>query len=167
MSLGYWLSQGFSALAIALGVGAYVERREARLKSMLSGAAACQAIHFLLLGATQGVVQASLTSIRFLVSTRQNPKKFFWIFLSLGVAFGVWQYKTPVDILPVLASAMACVAVFRSRGIVMRYWLLAVTLCWFSYNAWNMSIVGCLLELTYASMNLLAMRRDQGRHEAA
>jgi hypothetical protein len=161
MSQAYWLSQVFSAAAIALGVSAYLQRKEIRLKLMLSGAAACQAVHFVLLGATQGAFQTSLTSFRFLVSAWRQSDAFFWVFILLGVALGIWKYRSPIDLLPVLANSIACYAVFRLHGLAMRCWLLVVTLCWFVYNAWNLSIVGCVLELTYASMNLLAMRNHR------
>lgn len=167
MSHDYWLSQAFSAVAIVLGVFAYLENKEAKLKFMLSGAAACQAIHFVLLGATQGAFQSSLTSLRFLVSAWRKSNAFFWVFVLLGSMVGIWKYQSPIDYFPILANLMACYAVFRSHGIAMRYWLLAVTFCWFVYNAWNLSVFGCVLELTYASMNLLAIRNHRRCNDAS
>ena len=157
----YLLSQVFSSVALVLGIAAYQSKQDRKLKLTLSAAATFQAIHFLLLGATQGFVQSLVTAARFFTAAWWQSPQLFWVFVTLGTVVGAWRYASLVDLLPILANFIACVAVFRLKGISTRYGLLATTLCWLMYNALQASVMGCVLEVFYVVTNLMTIRQLQ------
>jgi hypothetical protein len=81
------------------------------------------------------------------------------VFIAINVAIGVFFAKGAAGWLPVAASCLATVAVFRMRGVVMRFSLLICTLLWLVNNGLSGSIGGTVLEAIIAIVNVTTILR--------
>jgi hypothetical protein len=162
----YLVSQTFALAALVTGIYAFFKASDQHLKLMIGAQAVLMAAHFALLGAWAGAALALWGAARYGVSAYTRHSTLFWLFLGGGTALGLWRYTTPSDILPILANAIACVAIFRLQGTPMRQTLLLTSVCWLAYNLLHASVVGSLVESFYLASNLytlVEMRRRRTR----
>jgi hypothetical protein len=144
-------------LACALGVAAFLQRVDRRLKLLLAGESVAYFFHFLLLGNPAAAVTGLANAGRFLLSARLHGR---WIallavavYLSLGLAFA----GHGAGWLPVVSGVLGSVAVFTLRGVRMRLLLLASTSLWIVNNVLSGSIGGTLLESFIAVASLYTL----------
>jgi hypothetical protein len=108
-----------------------------------------------------------------LVSLKSRSGWWIGVFIVINVAIGALFAKGAAGWLPVAASCLATVAVFRMRGVVMRFSLLICTLLWLANNILSGSVGGTVLEAIIAGVNLativrlLAEVRQTRREKAA
>lgn len=140
-------------LAFALGVVAFLQKNDRRLRAMVGLQAFSYAVHFLLLGSVAAAVASLVTSVRAVLSLYTRSPVVAVAILIVNVALGFVTVKGSVGWLPVAASSAGTVAFFFFAGIPMRLILLGSTGCWLANNVIWGSIGGTLLELLIGVTN--------------
>jgi hypothetical protein len=140
-------------LAFALGVIAFLQKDDRRLRAMVGLQAFSYAVHFLLLGSDAAAVASLVTTVRAVLSlyTRSPVVAIAILIVNIGLAFVT--VTGPVGWLPVAASSAGTLAFFFFVGIPMRLVLLGSTGCWLVNNVILGSIGGTLLELLIGVAN--------------
>jgi len=146
-------------VALVLGVAAFLQKNDVRLKVLLSGEGLAYLVHFALLGNFPASGSAGLSCVRNLVSLKSRSPWWVLVFVAANVAVGYFCAQTPVGWLPVVGSCMATAAVFWLRDIPLRLVLLVSTVSWLINNVLSGSIGGVVLEVFIATANLSTIVR--------
>lgn len=146
-------------VALVLGVAAFLQRCDTRLKVLIAAESIAYVVHFILLGNFPASGSALVSCLRNLTSLKSRAPVWITVFIALNVAIGLLFAKGLTGWLPVTASCLATVAVFRLQGIVFRVVLLVCTLLWLVNNILSGSIGGTVLEAIIAAVNLTTIAR--------
>lgn len=146
-------------VALVLGVSAFLQKSDTRLKVLIAAESVAYVVHFVLLGNYTASGSAGVSCVRNLVSIRSRATVWIVFFLGVNVAIGAVYAKGLAGWLPITASCLATVAIFRLQGIVMRFVLLICTLLWLVNNGLSGSIGGTVLESIIALVNLSTIVR--------
>lgn len=146
-------------LAFVLGIIAFSQRIDWRLKFLVASECVVYTAHFFLLGNNAAAVSAALSALRTFASLKTHSPWVAGFFLVLNLALGIGVATSWTAVFPILAGLSGTVAVFFLRGIGMRLVLLCATLCWLTNNILSGSIGGTLLESTIAVVNSTTMWR--------
>jgi hypothetical protein len=158
-------------LAFVLGVSAFLQRVDRRLKLLIAAESLAYAVHFALLGNPSAASAAAVTAVRSLLATRFRSPWLAVAVVAVNVALGAALARGGRGWIPVLASSLGTVALFTLRGVAMRLVLLACTGLWLANNILSGSIGGTLLEAVIAAASLFTIARlvaaGRGRRLAA
>jgi hypothetical protein len=146
-------------LAFVLGIIAFSQRIDWRLKFLVASECVVYTAHFFLLGNNAAAVSAALSALRTFASLKTHSPWVAGFFLVLNLALGIGVATSWTAVFPILAGLSGTVAVFFLRGIGMRLVLLCATLCWLTNNILSGSIGGTLLESCIAVVNGTTMWR--------
>lgn len=146
-------------VALVLGVAAFSQKSDARLKVLIACESIAYVVHFLLLGNYPASSSALVSCVRMLVSIRSRSPWWIAVFVALNVAFGAVYAKSALGWLPIGASCLATVGVFVMQGLPLRVVLLVCTGLWLGNNALSGSIGGTVLEALIALSNLATIGR--------
>ena len=152
-------AQMLGYVALILGVSAFLQKSDTRLKVLIACESIVYVAHFILLGNFPASGSAAVSCLRMLVSLKSRSAWWLGAFLVISVAIGFAFAKGAAGWLPVAASCLATVAVFRLRGVVMRGVLLVCTLLWLVNNVLSGSVGGTVLEALIAMINLSTVAR--------
>ena len=146
-------------VALVLGVSAFLQKSDTRLKVLIAAESVAYVAHFILLGNFPASGSAGVSCLRNLVSIRWRHPAWGALFIALNVAIGLSFAKGTAGWLPVTASCLATVAVFTLKGVPMRLVLLVCTLLWLVNNLLSGSVGGTVLEAIIAVVNLTTVCR--------
>jgi hypothetical protein len=146
-------------VALVLGVGAFLQKKDRRLKYLLVGESLAYTVHFALLGNFSASASSLISCVRSFLSLKVRSRWLAVVIVAIYVASGIAFARSGVGWLPVIGSAVATVAMFYMRGIPMRLVLLSSTLMWLANNIISRSIGGTLLEASIAVINISTMIR--------
>jgi hypothetical protein len=152
-------SQILGYVALVLGVAAFLQKSDTRLKVLIAAESIAYVVHFILLGNYPASGSAGVSCLRNLTSIKTRATVWIAVFLAVNVAIGVRFATGIAGWLPITASCLATVAVFRMHGVAMRIVLLVCTLLWLVNNGLSGSIGGTVLESIIAAVNLTAIVR--------
>jgi hypothetical protein len=152
-------SQILGYVALVLGVAAFLQKSDTRLKVLIAAESIAYVVHFILLGNYPASGSAGVSCLRNLTSIKTRAPVWIAVFLAVNVAIGVRFATGIAGWLPITASCLATVAVFRMHGVAMRIVLLICTLLWLVNNGLSGSIGGTVLESIIAAVNLTAIVR--------
>lgn len=154
-------------LAFALGITAFLQRSDRRLKLLNAAQSLAYAAHFLLLGNLAAAASAVISSTRSLLATRWRsvPLAVFFVLFNVGV--GAWIVTSWTGWIPVVASSLSTIAIFLMQGVRMRLTILVATLLWLANNILSGSIGGTTLEAFVALANITTIVRMLRRPTAA
>ncbi len=146
-------------VACALGVAAFLQRVDRRLKLLLAGESLAYAVHFVLLANPAAAASGLANAVRLLLSARFHGRGIaiaaVAVYLALGLAFA----GHGVGWLPVVSGALGAIAVFTLHGVAMRVVLLVCTTLWLVNNVLSGSIGGTLLEAFIAAASVFTLAR--------
>jgi len=146
-------------VAFVLGVGAFLQKIDRRLKFLLASESLAYTVHFALLGNFSASASALISCFRSFMSMKTRSPWLATVIIGVYMAAGIAFAKSGAGWLPVIGSAVATLAMFFMRGIPMRLVLLSSTLMWLANNIISRSIGGTLLESTIAIINISTMIR--------
>ena len=146
-------------IALALGITAFLQRRDDRLKLFNATQGLVYGLHFVLLGNLPACSSALLSSVRSFLALRYRSALLGAVIVGANLALGAAFASNKAGWLPVIASTIATIAIFTMRGIPFRCVLLASTLLWLANNILTGSIGGTILELANALINITTMLR--------
>lgn len=142
-----------------LGVTAFLQRSDSRLKVLIAAESLVYALHFWLLNVPPASASALITAVRTFLSLKLRTAWLSVLFVVIHLAAGVYFAKTPAGWLTVIGSCVSTVAVFQMRGLPMRLMMLFSTGCWLVNNILSGSIGGATLESLIAIANTTTILR--------
>ena len=146
-------------IALALGITAFLQKSDDRLKLFNATQGLVYALHFVLLGNLPASTSALLSSLRSFLALRYRSWLLGAAIIGANVGLGAVFVRHTAGWLPVVGSSIATIAIFTMRGVPFRSVLLASTLLWLANNILTGSIGGTLLELANAAVNISTIIR--------
>ena len=135
-----WMGQGLAIIGLIAMIISYLQTKR---KNILLGKLAAdisKVLHYICLGAFSGMVPNAVGILR--ESVYLNREKHSWadsplwpaVFITLNVVIGSFTYKTPVDILPIAASAFATLSFWFKSPILTKAVSLPATSAFLIYD---------------------------------
>lgn len=146
-------------LAFVLGVAAFLQKSDRRLKLLNSIQGLAYAAHFFLLGNIPASSSSLISGVRSFLAVKYRSPWLAGLIVAVNLAVGVAVVRSGVGWIPVIASCAATLAVITMQGIPMRLVLLACTFMWLTNNILSHSIGGTMLESVIAVVNVTTMIR--------
>jgi hypothetical protein len=146
-------------VALVIGVTAFLQKTDWKLKFFNGLESFAYLVHFSLLGNPTAVVSSSLSGARSFLAIKYQRRRLAVLFITANLVIGAYYLKTPAGALPIVGSCLASWAAFTMRGIPMRVVFLVCTLCWLANNILSGSIGGTVLETFIATANLVTIVR--------
>lgn len=153
------LAQCVGYVAFVLGVAAFQQKIDRRLKFLLASESLAYTVHFALLGNFSASASALISCFRSFMSMKTRSPWLAAVILGVYMAAGIAFARNGAGWLPVIGSCLATLAMFFMRGIPMRLVLLCSSLMWLTNNILSRSIGGTMLESTIAIINISTMIR--------
>jgi hypothetical protein len=146
-------------LAFTLGVTAFLQSNDRRLKVFNSSECFVYAVHFLLLGNFPASASSFISGVRSLLSLKTRSPLLAALIIAINLALGAALVKSGFGWLPVAGSCIATVGVFMLQGIALRLSMLTSTFLWLANNIVSGSIGGTSLEVVIAVVNISTILR--------
>lgn len=146
-------------LAFVLGVTAFLQRDDRRLKLFLFTESAAYVAHFLLLGNPTAASSAAVSGARTLLSVRFRSRRLAVIVIAVYLGLAAVLSRTAAGWLPAVGSCFATWGLFTQHGIRMRVLVLVSTLLWLANNVVSGSIGGTVLEAFIAAVSVVTLVR--------
>jgi hypothetical protein len=146
-------------LAFVLGVTAFSQKSDRKLKALNAAECLVYAVHFVLLGNLPAASSSSISGIRSFLALRFRSRILVVAIIVANLILGFIFVKHMAGWLPVAASCLATIAFLLMRGVRMRLVLLVTTFLWLANNILCGSIGGTLLESVIATMNVITMAK--------
>lgn len=145
--------------AFVLGVTAFLQKTDRRLKFFNASQSLIYALHFVMLGNLPASASSLISSARSFLALRFKSFTLAVAIVAVYLAAGFLVVKSATGWLTVVASCVATVAIFTLTGIPLRLVLLCCTGAWLANNILSRSIGGTLLEFSIAVINITTMIR--------
>ncbi|MDA9557680.1 YgjV family protein [Vibrio sp.] len=159
----FWIQVlGFIALSVNLTASSTLS--DTRMKGLIFISCMLFATHYMLLGAVVAGLNLFINSFRAIISIRYKSSWLFYAFLGIQTVFSAIFYEQPSDLIPWLASAFSCYALFMAQGIMMRWMFFICTALWLinsviagSYGG----MVNDMFNLGILSLTIFRLSRQQ------
>lgn len=152
--------QSLGFLAFALGVAAFLQKNDVRLKWLQVGQCVMLAAHFTLLGAQAGAAMALVAAARNTLMLRGvNVRILASIVFPLYLGLGIYNFQHWPDALPVVGSIVAAYGIFYLRHIPMRLCFAFTGISWIIHNIAVGSIGPTLMEIVMLCATLSTIYR--------
>ena len=152
-------AQMFGHAALLVSLVTFSRKRDTHFKGWLVGQNLLYAIHFFLMGNLAAMVGSTLSSTRTLLSLYTRSLVVIAILLTANVLLGFWVVKAVWNVIPLTATAIATVAMFRLHGLQLRCVMLLCTILWLINNVLTGSIGGTAMESMIAVMSCITIFR--------
>lgn len=147
------LAQLLGLLACAIGVTAFLQRQDRKLRLHLTLNGVLLTAHFMLLGATAAAINCLLCAVRTWVSGYYRSLGVMLLFLGVAWPLVMPKVSHPIQWLTLLGTTLSTYALFRLDGMALRLCMLSSTVCWLVHNIWAGSWGGILLEGSFFIVN--------------
>lgn len=147
------LAQSVGLLAFVIGISAFVQKNDQRLRLFLTLYCAVIGMHFFLMGSSTAAFAAWLSGIRSFVSSRTRHVAVMTFFLLLVWILGIPNITQPIQWLTIIGTTLGTWALYREQGIRMRLMMLMGTVCWVTHNFTIGSIGGAMIEGSFLFVN--------------
>lgn len=152
-------AQFFGYIAFILGVTAFRQKTDRRLKLFSATQCVFYAVHFVLLRNLPASASSSISGVRSFLALKTRSRLLAAGIILVNLAAGIVFAKTGAGWLTIIASCAGTLAMFTMEGVPMRIVLLACTFLWLANNIISRSIGGTLLESAIAITNISTMVR--------
>lgn len=159
MSNYFSLTQIVGYAAFVLGVASFLQKSDRHFKLYMTGECVAYAVHFALLGNLAATASSLVSMTRSLLSLKTRALWIALAIVAINIGLGIMLVKVWWQALPLIASSIATLALFRLQGIRMRLVLLCGTLMWLVNNWMAGSIGGTALEAVVACVNVYTIIR--------
>jgi hypothetical protein len=164
MTLDYFsLPQVLGYATFLISMVAFAQKRDRNLKVWLIGQNLLYASHFFLMDNPAAAVGTLLSAVRNVFSLRTNALWVALLLLSANVLLGIVVVNAVWNVLPLAATAIATLSIFRLHGMRLRLGLFCATLLWLVNNVLTGSIGGTAIELVItiiSSITIFRLHRD-------
>lgn len=160
MTLDYFsLPQVLGYATFLISMVAFAQEKDRRLKVWLVGHNVLYASHFLLMDNPSAMAGALLSATRNALSLRTRALWVALLLLSANLLLGFVVIKAIWNVLPLVATAISTLSIFRLNGMRMRLGLFSATLLWLVNNILTGSIGGTAMELVIAIISCTTIFR--------
>jgi len=153
------IAQILGFVSFALGIYAFYQRDDKKLKVIMLIFSLNHLIHFLLLGAFVSALSASLSAIRTATAIYVSSVRAAILFIVIGLCSGLYLADNIWQLWSILGMCIGTYSVFVLKGIPMRIGFLLGAMCWLTNNILVGSIGGSFLEATLLTVNLITIVR--------
>ncbi|PSU33648.1 YgjV family protein [Photobacterium lutimaris] len=153
------LAQVLGFVSFALGITAFYQKDDQKLKVVMVIFNINHMLHFFLLGAVTAGFSSLLSAFRTALSVKFQSRGLAYFFVACNLAVGFYLAEQWLDLMPIAGACIGTYALFCLKGIKMRLAFLIGALCWLCNNIVVGSIGGTLLEATLLSVNVVTMLR--------
>ncbi|MGF1735670.1 YgjV family protein [Photobacterium satsumensis] len=153
------LAQALGFVSFVLGIAAFYQKDDKKLKVVMVIFNINHMMHFFLLGAVTAGFSALLSAFRTALSVKFQSKYLAYFFIACNLIVGFYLADRWLDLLPIAGACIGTYALFCLEGIKLRLAFFVGALCWLSNNIVVGSIGGTLLEATLLSVNVVTMLR--------
>lgn len=148
------LAQIAGWLAAAAAIIAMLQKSDVRLKQGLIVHTVLYGVHFALLGLPTAVISCVIALARISFSIYTRSLLCAAVLIIISVATALTLSRSTVEILPLAASVVLTLSLFRFDGIKLRLGLLAGSILWFIHNVYVQSWGGIFLETCFCLSTL-------------
>lgn len=160
MESGFFsLAQMFGHATFVLGLITFSRKNDHHFRLWLTAQNILYATHFHLMGNPAAMAGALLSATRNVVSMKTRSLWAAAILLALNFALGLRFVHTAWNALPLLATAVATLSMFRLEGMYLRCGMLVATLLWLTNNIHTGSIGGTAMESMISVVSLVTIWR--------
>lgn len=152
-------AQMFGHATLILSMVTFSRKRDRQFKLWLTVQNLCYATHLFLMGNLAGMAGTLLSAVRNLVSLRTRSIWAAMVLVAVNVILGFWVIKTAWNIIPLTATAIATLSMFRLSGLPLRCAMFVCTLLWLINNILTGSISGTVMESVIAIMSTITIYR--------
>jgi hypothetical protein len=146
-------------LACVVGIAAFLQKNDRKLKALCTVQGFVYVVHFWLLGNHAAATSSLVAGFRNAFSLKFHSKRIALFFMAVSVVLGLIFCTTPWGLLTVVGLCFSTWGMFTLTGIPMRVFILISTLCWLVNNIASQSIGGTILEGFIALANISTMFR--------
>tara|TARA_R110000751_G_scaffold55606_4_gene119218 strand:+ start:298 stop:855 length:558 start_codon:yes stop_codon:yes gene_type:complete len=150
-------AQTIGFIALFVGISGFLHREDQKLKYYLTAFTFLMAIHFFMLSLWTAALLALLGSARNYVSSVTNNVWVMSIFIVVAWIITIPNSSEWVQIIPVVGVSFGTWALFKEKGLRMRFFMSLGTLCWLSHNHLVGSIGGVIIEGLFLVVNARTM----------
>ncbi len=155
----YLIAQIFGLFSFAIGLFAFYQKKDAKLKLWMAVLCLMNVFHFILLSSFSSAFCAAVSMVRNLITIKVRSRLVMVVFLLFScVGFLTIQRQSEV-LGGVLGICVGTYSLFMLDGIRLRLGLLTGSLLWLGNNIALGSIGGSLLEACSATMNIVTLYR--------
>ena len=138
----------------AAAIIAMLQKSDLRLKQGLIVHTVLYGIHFVLLGLPAAVISCVIALARITLSIYTRSLLCAAVLIIISVATALARSRSTVEILPLAASVVLTLSMFRFDGIKLRLGLLAGSILWLIHNVCVQSWGGIFLETCFCLSTL-------------
>lgn len=149
----------FGHATLVLSLVTFSRKHDGHFKAWLTGQNLLYAIHFFLMGNPAGTAGSMLSAARNVLSFRTRSMTLALILLAINAALGFWVVEVAWNVIPLIATAIATISMFRFQGVRLRFGVLCATLLWLVNNILTGSISGTVMESVIAVMSSITIYR--------
>lgn len=157
-------AQALGFLSFVLGIYAFYQKDDRKLKIIMVIFNLNHLIHFILLGAVVSALSTLLSAIRTVTAIYVSSVRVAAVFILIGLSSAVYLGDSLYELWSILGMSIGTYAVFVLKGIPMRIAFLLGAICWLINNIIVGSIGGILLEATLISVNIITIIRLLREH---
>jgi hypothetical protein len=137
-----FISPALAVSAVLLGLIAYLDKNDTRLKYILFAQAILLGSHF----AIEGSISASLITFMIaplnLLSAFGPTRKYYPAFALLILIAGLFGFNGPQDIFPIVAVCISLYALYHMQGVMLRGALMICSMLWIVHDvAYDLPII--------------------------
>ncbi|RWX55859.1 YgjV family protein [Photobacterium chitinilyticum] len=154
----YFLAQSLGFLSFAIGLFAFYQKQDIKLKLWMAVLCLVNAMHFLLLNSSSSAFCAIVSMVRNLITIKVRSRWVMMTFMLFSIA-GAFSIQRLSEALGVMGICVGTYSLFMLDGIRLRLGLLTGSLLWLGNNIALGSVGGTLLEACSASMNAVTLYR--------
>lgn len=153
------LPQLFGYATFACGMVTFSRKKDGSFKLWLTVQNILYGVHFALMGNPAAVAGMVLSVARNLLSMRTRSFKVAIALLVANTLIGCWVVTSLWHVIPLLATAVATLSMFRLQRLPMRVGMLISTLMWVGNNILTGSIGGTAMECCISVMSIITILR--------
>jgi len=153
------IGQILGFVSFALGMYAFYQKDDKKLKVLMFLFGISHTIHFMFLGSFVSTLSAGLSTIRTGVAIYVSSTRVAILFILLGLTSAIYFADSLWALWAMMGMCFGTYSVFSLKGIPMRIGFLLGAICWLINNISVGSIGGSLLEITLISVNIITIIR--------
>ncbi|WP_175577579.1 YgjV family protein [Photobacterium proteolyticum] len=157
----YLIAQVLGFFSFTIGLFAFYQKQDNKLKFWMAILCLMNMFHFLLLNSFSSAFCAAVSMIRNLITIKVRSRWLMVIFMLFSLS-GFYSIQRPTEALGVMGICVGTYSLFMLDGIRLRQGLLAGSLLWLCNNIALGSIGGSMLEFFSATMNAVTLYRLYG-----
>ncbi len=152
----------FGTLAVILAFIIYQQTERKRIIILKMVADIMWVLHYLFIGAYAGVVTNTVGTVREYVFSKRGSSKYTdskiipIIFIAASWMAGIFAFKSPISILPIIASSCVSVALWMKNPRLTKALSLPISLMYLIYNIFVGSIMGICNEIFVISSIIIS-----------